>query len=117
MKTILVVEDEKHLRTLYSQELIAEGYHVVTAKSGKEAVESVKKSPVDLVVLDIKLEGESGLEILQDLMAQNRGLKVIINTAYSTYRNNFMSWSADAYLVKSSDLEELKSKVRELAPL
>ena len=43
--------------------------------------------------------------------------RVILNTAYPSYRNDFTSWSADAYLVKSSDLEELKAKVRELAPL
>jgi DNA-binding response OmpR family regulator len=117
MKTILVVEDEKHLRTLYLQELLAEGYQVVTAQDGKEALETVKNSPIDLAILDIKLQGENGLEVLRDVMEQNRGLKVIINTAYSSYRNDFTSWSADAYIVKSSDLEELKSKVRELAPL
>jgi CheY-like chemotaxis protein len=117
MKTILVVEDEKHLRTLYSQELIAEGYQVVTAHDGKEALETVKNSLIDLAILDIKLQGDNGLEVLRDVMEQNRGLKVIINTAYSSYRNDFTSWSADAYIVKSSDLEELKSKVRELVPL
>jgi DNA-binding response OmpR family regulator len=117
MKTILLVEDEKHLRTLYSQELVAEGYHVITAQDGKEALETVKNSPVDLAILDIKLQSENGLEVLRDVMERNRGLKVIINTAYSSYRNDFTSWSADAYIVKSSDLEELKSKVRELAPL
>ncbi len=117
MKTILVVEDEKHLRALYSQELMAEGYQVIAAKDGQEALETVKKGPVDLAILDIKLQGENGLEVLRDVMEQNRGLKVIINTAYSSYRNDFTSWSADAYIVKSSDLEELKSKVRELAPI
>jgi DNA-binding response OmpR family regulator len=117
MKTILVVEDEKHLRTLYSQELVAEGYQVVTAKDGEEALATVKKNPVDLAILDIKLEGVNGLEVLRDVMLENRELKVIINTAYSSYRNDFSSWSADAYIVKSSDLEELKSKVRELVPL
>lgn len=117
MKTILVVEDEKHLRTLYSQELIDEGYQVFTAKNGNEALEVVKAHPVDLAILDIKLEGENGLDVLRNVMEQKRGLKVIINTAYSSFRNDFTSWSADAYIVKSSDLEELKSKVRELAPL
>jgi DNA-binding response OmpR family regulator len=97
--------------------LIAEGYQVVTAQDGKEALETVKNSPIDLAILDIKLQGDNGLEVLRDVMEQNRGLKVIINTAYSSYRNDFTSWSADAYIVKSSDLEELKSKVRELVPL
>lgn len=117
MKTILVVEDEKHLRALYAQELMAEGYEVLAVQNGKEALETVQKSPVDLAILDLKLEGENGLDVLREVMEINRGLKVIINTAYSSYRSNFTSWSADAYIVKSSDLEELKSKVRELVPL
>jgi hypothetical protein len=42
------------------------------------------------------------------------GLKVILNTAYSQYQESFMSWAADAYVIKSADLTELKSKVKEL---
>jgi DNA-binding response OmpR family regulator len=117
MKTILIVEDEKNLRTLYAEELGAEGYRVIAVANGNDAVETFKKHPIDLAILDIKLQNENGLEVLRNLMAQNRQLKVILNTAYPSYRNDFTSWSADAYLVKSSDLEELKSKVFELAPL
>jgi DNA-binding response OmpR family regulator len=118
MKTILVVEDEKNLRTLYTHELEADGYRVLTATNASEAMEMVRKHPIDLAILDIKLGGkESGLDVLRDVMEYNRQLKVILNTAYSSFRNDFTSWSADAYLVKSSDLDELKSKVRALAPL
>jgi DNA-binding response OmpR family regulator len=117
MKTILVVEDEKHLQILYAQELTADGYHVLTAKDGKEALDIVASNEVDLAILDLKLENENGLEVIQRMMEQKRGLKVILNTAYSSYRNDFRSWSAEAYVVKSSDLDELLSKVRQLAPL
>lgn len=117
MKTILVIEDEKNLRMLYSQELSAEGYQVIAVANGEEATDTLKQHSVDLAILDIKLDGENGLEVMRDIMQHNRRLKVIINTAYSSYRNDFASWSADAYLVKSSDLDELKSKVHELAPL
>jgi len=117
MKTILVVEDEKHLQILYAQELAAEGYKVITAQNGREALEMVKSNPVDLAILDIKLEGESGLDVLRNIMEQKRGLKVILNTAFSSYRNDFRSWSAEDCIVKSSNLDELISKVRELAPL
>jgi DNA-binding response OmpR family regulator len=117
MKTILVVEDEKHLQILYSQELAAEGYNVITAKDGKEALEIVESEAIDLAILDLKLENENGLDVIQRMMEQKRGLKVILNTAYSSYRNDFRSWSAEAYIVKSSNLDELLSKVRQLAPL
>lgn len=114
MKTILVVEDEWKLRLLYSQELEAEGYQVLTAANGQEALQQAQEHAVDLAIVDIRLDGESGLDVLRELMESNRGLRVILNSAYSSYMSDFTSWSADAYLVKSSDLSELKSKVREL---
>ena len=117
MKTILVVEDERHLQALYSQELAAEGYNVITAGNGGEALEKIKNNAIDLAILDIKLENEDGLEVLRNMMAHQRGLKVILNTAYSSYRNDFKSWSAEDYIVKSSNLDELISRVREFAPL
>jgi len=117
MKTILVVEDERHLQALYSQELVAEGYRVITAGNGGEALEKIKNNAIDLAILDIKLENEDGLEVLRNMMEHHRGLKVILNTAYSGYRNDFKSWSAEDYIVKSSNLDELISKVREYAPL
>lgn len=114
MKTILVVEDEKNLRTLYSQELEALGYQVIAAADGRAAREQARNRQVDLAIVDIKLNGENGLEVVRDLMQENRNLKIILNSAYSTYMSDFTSWSADAYLVKSSDLSQLKMKVREL---
>lgn len=114
MKTILVVEDEKNLRTLYSQELEALGYQVIAAADGRAAREQARSRQVDLAIVDIKLNGENGLEVVRDLMQENRNLKIILNSAYSTYMSDFTSWSADAYLVKSSDLSQLKMKVREL---
>ncbi len=114
MKTILVVEDEWKLRLLYSQELEAEGYEVIAAANGQEARKHAHQRNVDLAIVDIRLDGESGLDILRELMENNHGLRVILNSAYSSYMGDFTSWSADAYLVKSSDLSELKSKVREL---
>ncbi|NUO82183.1 response regulator [candidate division KSB1 bacterium] len=114
MKTILVVEDEWKLRLLYSQELEAEGYEVITAANGQEARKHTQERKVDLAIVDIRLDGESGLDVLRELMESNQSLRVILNSAYSSYMSDFTSWSADAYLVKSSDLTELKSKVREL---
>ncbi len=114
MKTILVVEDEWKLRLLYSQELEAEGYEVITAANGQEARQHTQERKVDLAIVDIRLDGESGLDVLRELMEYNQSLRVILNSAYSSYMSDFTSWSADAYLVKSSDLTELKSKVREL---
>jgi DNA-binding response OmpR family regulator len=114
MKTILIVEDERNLRAMYAQELEAEGYAVIAVPDAGAAKATCEENKIDLAILDIKLDGPSGIEVLQHLAKEHRDVKVIINTAYPAYKNDFQTWSADAYVVKSSDLDELKSKVREL---
>ena len=116
MRKVLVVEDEKNLLELYRMELEEEGYEVATAESGQIALSVAETFRPDLVVLDIKLGEEEGLHVLSDLKYQNRARPVILNTAYSHYKHDFSSWSADAYLIKSGDISELKSKIGELLP-
>lgn len=115
MKTILVVDDEKNLRTLYKKELSeVKKYQVLTASCGEEALEIILKNDVDLAVLDIKMEGMDGIQTLREVLNHNRNIKIILNSAYSSYKSDFATWSADAYLIKSSDLSELKEKIEEL---
>ena len=114
MSTVLIVEDNKNQRQLYVQELEEEGYNVVEAGDGEEAIELVRSGEVkpDIVVLDIHMPKRDGVDTLGALLALNNRLPVIINTAYSSYQGNFMTWSAVAYLVKSSDLTPLKKMIR-----
>ncbi len=114
MTTILVVEDDKNQRLLYEQELKLEGYEVVTASDGKDALEKVQKQLPDLIVMDINMPKMDGIETMGKILGKNKEVPVIINTAYSNYKDNFMSWAADAYVVKSSDLSELKKTVKEI---
>jgi CheY-like chemotaxis protein len=114
MKTILVVEDDKNQLLLYEQELSLEGYNVIMAKDGQEAVRKVKEQMPDLIVMDINMPKMNGIESMNSILSEHRKIPIIINTAYSSYKDNFMSWSADAYIIKSSDLRELKSKIKEL---
>jgi len=114
MKTLLVVDDEKNLRKLYQDELAEEGYQVLVAGDGKEALNTIKQNKIDLAILDIKMQGANGIETLRQIMEFDRKIKVVLNSAYSTYKSDFTTWSADAYLIKSSNLDELKSKVKEL---
>ncbi|MEW6377472.1 MAG: response regulator [Thermodesulfobacteriota bacterium] len=113
-KKILVVEDEKGLRLLYKEELEAEGYEVLTAKNGKEAIQQLEEGKPDLVVLDIVMPVMDGMEALGRIVGKDRKIPIILNTSYSGYKQNFMSWVADAYVTKSADLSELKNKIREL---
>lgn len=113
-KKLLVVDDEPNIRLLYEAEFEAEGYEILLATSGPEAIEKVEKESPDLVIMDIRMPGMDGIEAMGEILSRDNQLPVIINSAYSHYKENFMSWSADAYVVKSSDLTELKEKVKEL---
>ncbi len=114
MTTILLVEDDKNQRLLYEQELRQEGYEILTAIDGKDALEKVQEQLPDIVVMDINLPRMDGIEAIGRILSMNKEIPVIINTAYSNYKDSFMSWAADAYIVKSSDLSELKGKIKEV---
>ena len=114
MKTILVVDDDEAIRTLLQEELEDEAYKVLIATNARDALKMVAAEPLDLVILDIRMPGMDGLEALPRILGLKEGLPVIMNTAYSQYQDSFMSWAADAYIVKSSDLSELKEKIKEL---
>ena len=114
MKTILVVDDDEAIRALLQEELEEEGYKVLIATNARDALKMVAAEPLDLVILDIRMPGMDGLEALPRILGIKEGLPVIMNTAYSQYQDSFMSWAADAYIVKSSDLTELKEKIKEL---
>jgi DNA-binding response OmpR family regulator len=114
MKKILIVEDEEGLRLLYEEELKAEGYEIVTARNGKEAVQRLEEVKPDLIILDIVMPVMDGMETLGRLLKKERKIPIIINTSYPGYREDFMSWAADAYVMKSSDLGELKEKIKKL---
>jgi CheY-like chemotaxis protein len=114
MKTILVADDEEAIRLLLEEELREEGYNVIAVSNARDALKMVETEPLDLVILDIRMPGMDGLEALPRILGMKEGLPVILNTAYSQYKESFMSWAADAYIVKSADLTELKRKIKEL---
>ncbi len=114
MKRILVVDDEEHILKLYQKVFTDDGFEVEIANSGEEAIQMVKRDDINLVVLDIRMQGLSGLETLSELRKAKRSMPIILNSAYSTYKSDFQSWLADAYLVKSTNVDELRFKVHEL---
>jgi DNA-binding NtrC family response regulator len=114
MARVLVVDDDSSLRILYTKELADEGYEVESVSSGKEAVASIAERRPDVVILDIKMEGMDGLSVLDEIMKRDKTIPVVLNTAYSSFKSDFTTWSADAYVVKSSDLGELKETVKQI---
>lgn len=114
MARVLVVDDDESLRILYTKELADEGYEVESVPSGREAVASIAERRPDVVVLDIKMEGMDGLSVLDEIMKRDKTIPVVLNTAYSSFKSDFTTWSADAYVVKSSDLSELKETIKQI---
>jgi two-component system, response regulator, stage 0 sporulation protein F len=113
-KRILVVDDDEGLRDLYEETLSDEGYDVLTAENGKEALQKLEKEKPDLVVLDIIMPKMDGMEALGRILGKDKTVPVILHSSHPQYREDFMSWAADAYLLKSTDLTELKKEIREL---
>ena len=111
---ILIVDDEEMIRLLYRKELSRDGYEVDTASSGAEAIEKASQGEFDVVILDIELPDMSGLGALHKLREIAPETPIILNSAYTTYKSDFQSWLADDYIVKSSDLEPLKEKIKQL---
>jgi len=114
MKRILVVDDEKNICELYKMELEEGGYEVTLANSGQQALQEVDRTPPDLIVLDIQMPGMDGIETLEKLIGKDKGIPIILNTAYSHYKDDFTTWGADAYVVKSSDTSKLKKEIKRL---
>lgn len=113
-KKILIIDDEENIRLLYQEELEDEGYEVIVASNGEEGLQKFDYHKPDLVTLDIQMADSNGLETLRLIRERSRNIPVILCTAYEEYKQDFRSWASDAYIVKSSDLNELLTKVKEI---
>ncbi|NIR46880.1 response regulator [candidate division KSB1 bacterium] len=109
--TILIVENDRGLRQLYQTALRQLGYDVLIAANGGMALEKLKSNSVDLIILALELSDGSGLQHLCKFMDVQRQAKVVINAGHTMAKWDFRSWAADAFLIKSTDLTELKNTV------
>ena len=113
-KKILVIDDEENIRILYSEELQDEGYEVIVASTAEEADIKIKESSPDLITLDIKMPGMDGIDFLRKVREHDKNIPIVMCSAYSDYKQDFRTWASEAYVVKSSDMVELKSIIREI---
>ena len=117
-RTILIADDDENARLMCERGLQAAGYTTHSVASGTEALQFVARNPLlGLIVLDVKMAPPDGIEVLRQLRAKKVGVPVILYSDYSFYKRDFDTWLADAYVMKSSDMKELKEKVKELLSL
>ena len=113
---ILVVDDDDKIRTALRRGLAYEGYRVIEAASGEEALEKGREQLPDLVVLDIMLPGIDGLEVVRRLRAAGDEVAILLLTARDEVRDRVLGLEtgADDYLVKPFSFEELLARVHAL---
>ncbi len=118
MQTILIVDDDKSIR--YSLKRMMEGkYSVLTAQNGEEALERVKASSPDLIIMDIKMPGRSGIDVLREIKSIDPKSLVIIMTAYGTTETAIeaMKYGAFDYILKPFPIPQMKGLVEKALSL
>lgn len=108
MARVLIIDDEAHVRLLYRLELKLEGYDVVEAGTGSEGLKVLEQEKIDAVVMDLRLPDMEWRRLMDEMLTRQEHPPIIINSGYEEWRHDFHSWGAEAYIVKSSDLSDLK---------
>lgn len=116
MKSVLIVEDETIMRESLRDWLKDEGYEVETAEEGEEALQRIGKEKFGIAVLDLRLPGRDGLEVLREAKAQDPKLEGIIITAYPSVETavEAMKIGAVDYIVKPFTPDALEKSIREV---
>lgn len=116
MKPILIVEDEAIMRESLQDWLTDVGYQVETAKEGEEALKTIAERDFDIAILDLRLPGKDGIEVLRQAREQRPQLKGIIITAYPSIQTavEAMKEGAIDYLPKPLNLNDLERLIREI---
>jgi DNA-binding NtrC family response regulator len=116
VKRVLVVDDTKNIRILLTKCLELEGYKVMTASDGFEALDLLKKESFDLTFFDIKMPEMSGTEVLKRIREMGINIPVVIITAYATIKNAIecTHLGAVAYLQKPFTADKVRNVLKEL---
>lgn len=111
--TILVVDDEPQIRRVMRTTLSSNGYAVIEAKSGEEALEALRKEHPELILLDVNMPGIGGLEACREIRDQS-DVAIIMLTVRNTEHDKVLALDAgaDDYVVKPFSIEELLARIR-----
>jgi two-component system phosphate regulon response regulator OmpR len=113
---LLVIDDDARIRNLLQKYLVENGYLVSIAKNTKEALELFKEIEIDLLVLDVMMPGETGIEFVKKLRLKRNNIPVLMLTAMGEVNNRIegLQEGADDYLVKPFEPKELLLRISNL---
>jgi DNA-binding response OmpR family regulator len=111
-KKILVIDNHEGIRLLYEEELTDEGYDVISSFDCENILKLIDEERPDLIIMGIMLGSYNGLDLLIEIKNTYYNLPVMLCTAYSDYKHDPRSIAADCFIVKGSDLNELKVKIK-----
>ena len=116
MESILIVDDDINLCTVLKEELIEVGYNAEFVNDGDAAFEHLSKSPSDLILLDLKMPGKNGFDVLRELKERGIQVKVIVLTAYADVKSAIDSAKLGAtdFISKPYDFDELLITIRKV---
>ncbi|MBI1953812.1 MAG: response regulator [Candidatus Omnitrophica bacterium] len=113
-KRVLVVDDEPEVAFALNAYFLNKGYEMLTALDGLAAMRALRQHAIDLVLLDLKMPGVNGVEVLKFIHAQSPGTKVIVVTAYDDqFREVVEKLGVDGFLIKPFGIEALTRTVEE----
>ncbi len=116
---ILVIDDDESLRRVLEYNLAQEGYAVLTAASGEQGLELLRKEGADLVVTDVRMAGMDGMRVMEEVRKHDSDIQVIILTAFGTIEMAVEAMRAGAfhYISKPFNRDELKLTIRKALEL
>ena len=116
MAHVLFIDDDESIRFLVQEELSLDGHRVRVADDGWLGLRAVEDARPDVVIVDIRMPGLGGLEVLKRLKATHPELPVFLFTAFSDFRDEALGLGADGYFIKSPDMSRLKQAIRVAVP-
>lgn len=116
LKEVLLVEDNEFQSLYFREELEGEGYRVRAARDGQEALEDIAEEIPGAVVMDVIMPRLDGIQTLYRIKSRYPTLPVILHSSNPSYKDNYLCWMADDFIIKSIDTTSLKLALRKLLP-
>jgi DNA-binding NtrC family response regulator len=116
MESLLIIDDDIDLCSVLKEELSEVGYDVEFFNDGYNAFGYIEENPVDLLLLDLKMPGHNGFDVLKELGKRNKKIKVIVLTAYADVKSAIDSakMGANDFISKPYDFDELLITIRKV---